>query len=67
MIVIASALYSKQIGSFELSRQKDPWHAMLVTITRRLDRFLESPDFWVRDWYEPIVKGLKAQRAGSEP
>jgi hypothetical protein len=35
-------------------------------MTRRLDRFLENPNFRVRDWYEPIVKELVAQRTGQE-
>ncbi len=39
---------------------------MLLSITRRLDRFLENPEFQVRDWYEPIVKTLLDQRAGGE-
>lgn len=45
---------------------KLPGKAMLVSATRRLDRFLESSEFRVRDWYEPIVKRLVAQRAGQE-
>jgi hypothetical protein len=45
---------------------KLPGDAKLTSITRRLDRFLENPAFHVRDWYEPIVKQLLAQRAGQE-
>ncbi len=45
---------------------KIPGRATLVSITRRLGRFLENPEFRVRDWYEPIVKGLLAQRIGLE-
>lgn len=41
-----------------------PGKAMLVSVTQRLDRFLENPEFRVRDWYEPIVKKLLLQRAG---
>jgi hypothetical protein len=57
-----------QSKSVHLSKvaSKIPGAAMLVSATRRLDRFLESPEFRVRDWYEPIVKGLLAPRAGQE-
>lgn len=45
---------------------KIPGRARLISITRRLDRFLENAEFRVRDWYEPIAKRLLEQRAGSE-
>jgi hypothetical protein len=54
--------------SVHLSRiaSKIPGIARLTSITRRLDRFLENPAFRVRDWYEPIVRGLLTQREGQE-
>jgi hypothetical protein len=57
-----------QSKSVHLSKvaSKIPGKAMLVSVTRRLDRFLESPSFRVRDWYEPIAKELLAQRTGQE-
>lgn len=57
-----------QSKSVHLSKiaSKMPGAAGLVSITRRLDRFLENPKFQVRDWYEPIVKELLAQRSGQE-
>ncbi len=52
--------------SVHLSRiaSKLPGEAFLPSITRRLDRFLENSAVRVRDWYEPVVKQLLAQRAG---
>lgn len=57
-----------QSKSVHLSKvaSKIPGKAKLVSITRRLDRFLENPAFRVRDWYEPFVKGLLNQRIGQE-
>ena len=57
-----------QSKSVHLSKvaSKIPGTAMLVSATRRLDRFLENPEFRVRDWYAPIVNMLLAQRAGQE-
>ena len=45
---------------------KIPGKAVLNSITRRLDRFLENSAFRVRDWYEPIMKELLVRRAGQE-
>jgi hypothetical protein len=55
-----------QSRSVHLSKiaSKIPGNAVLLSITRRLDRFLENPAFRVRDWYEPILKTILAQRAG---
>jgi hypothetical protein len=55
-----------QSRSVHLSKiaNKIPCEAMLVSVTRRLDRFLENSAFRVREWYEPIAKNLLAQRAG---
>lgn len=42
---------------------KIPGTAMLVSVTRRLSRFLDNPAIQVREWYEPVVRQwLKAQR-----
>ena len=45
---------------------KIPGTAVPLSMTRRLDRLLKNAEFRVSDWYEPIVKGLLAQRAGQE-
>lgn len=52
--------------SVHLSRvsSKLPGAAVLTSVTRRLDRFLENAAFRVRDWYEPIVRQLLEQRQG---
>jgi hypothetical protein len=63
--LLAGIFQSKSVHLSKVA-SKIPGAAMLVSITRRLDRFLESPNFRVRDWYEPIVKELLAQRAGQE-
>jgi hypothetical protein len=51
------------IGIFEsksvhLSKiaMKIPGSATLVSITRRISRFLDNPDLRVREWYEPIAR-----------
>jgi hypothetical protein len=44
---------------------KIPGPAMLLSITRRLSRFLDNPAVCVRDWYEPIAfQWLQAQWLG---
>ena len=63
--LMAGIFESKSVHLSKVA-SKIPGTAMLVSITRRLDRFLEGSDFRVRDWYEPILKGLLAQRAGQE-
>jgi len=45
---------------------KIPATAVLTSITRRLERFLENAAIRVRDWYEPIAKQLLAGMAGRE-
>lgn len=57
-----------QSRSVHLSRiaSKLPGGAFLVSATRRIDRFLENAAVRVRDWYEPVVKQLLAQRAGQQ-
>lgn len=35
---------------------KIPGKAMLVSVTRRLSRFLDNPAVQVREWYEPIAR-----------
>jgi hypothetical protein len=63
--MLAGIFESKSVHLSKIA-SKIPGTAMLVSVTRRLDRFLECPAFRVRDWYEPIVKGLLAQRVGQE-
>jgi hypothetical protein len=63
--LLAGIFESKSVHLSKVAR-KIPGKARLVSVTRRLDRFLESPAFRVRDGYEPIVKRLLAQRAGQE-
>jgi len=63
--LVAGIFASKSVHLSKVA-SKLPGTAMLVSSTRRLDRFLESPAFRVRDWYEPIVKGLLEQRVGQE-
>jgi hypothetical protein len=52
--------------SVNLSRiaSKIPGTILMNSIIRRLDRFLENTAVRVRDWYEPIVRGLLEQRSG---
>lgn len=59
-------IYQSKAVHISKVANKIPGKAMLVSITRRLDRFLESPTFRVRDWYEPIVKGILAHNVGRE-
>jgi hypothetical protein len=63
--LLAGIFESKSVHLSKVA-SKIPGKAMLVSITRRLDRFLENSEFRVRDWYEPIVKRLLAQRAGQK-
>lgn len=44
---------------------KIPGKANLVSITRRLSRFLSNPKMRVREWYEPIARGLIQSMASS--
>jgi hypothetical protein len=63
--LLAGVFQSKSVHLSKVA-SKIPGPATLNSITRRLDRFLENPAFRVRNWYEPIVKQLLAQRAGRE-
>jgi hypothetical protein len=63
--LVAGIFESKSVHLIKVA-SKIPGKARLVSVTRRVDRFLESPAFRVRDWYEPIAKRLLAQRAGQE-
>jgi hypothetical protein len=63
--LLAGIYQSKSVHLSKVA-SKIPGKALLVSMTRRLDRFLENPKFRVRDWYEPIVKELVAQRTGQE-
>jgi hypothetical protein len=63
---LLAGIYESKSVHLSKVASKLPCKAMLVSTTRRLDRFLESPAFRVRDWYEPIAKRLLAQRAGQE-
>lgn len=63
---LLTGIYASKSVHLSKVASQIPGKAMLLSITRRLDRFLENPEFRVRDWYEPIVKQLLAQRAGSE-
>ncbi len=49
-----------QSKSVHLSKiaMKIPGDANLVSITRRLSRLLNNPKVRVREWYEPIARGL---------
>ena len=63
---LLAVIYASKSVHLSKVASKIPGAAMLLSITRRLDRFLENPAFRVRDWYEPIVKKLLAQRTGGE-
>ena len=63
--LLAGVFASKSVHLSKIA-SKIPGTAVLTSITRRLDRFLENAAFRVRDWYEPIVRQLLAQRAGQE-
>jgi hypothetical protein len=49
-----------QSRSVHLSKiaEKIPGAAKLVSLTRRLSRFLDNPAIRVRQWYEPVARGL---------
>jgi len=38
---------------------KIPGSAKLLSITRRLSRFLDNPAICVREWYEPMARDMK--------
>lgn len=63
---LLAGIYASKSVHLSKVASKIPGTARLLSITRRLDRFLENPEFRVRDWYEPIVRKLLAQRAGGE-
>lgn len=63
--LLAGVFASKSVHLSKIAC-KIPGTATLNSLTRRLDRFLENAAFRVRDWYEPIVKRLLAQREGQE-
>ena len=63
---LLAEIYASKSVHLSKVASKIPGTAMLLSITWRLGRFLENPEFRVRAWYEPIVKGLLAQRAGQE-
>ncbi len=63
---LISGIYASKSVHLSKVASKIPGKALLVSTTRRLDRFLENKDFRVRDWYEPIAKKLLAQRVGQE-
>lgn len=54
-----------QSRSVSLSRiaSKIPGPAQLLSLTRRLSRWLENPAIDVRSWYEPIAKSWLEQQA----
>ena len=63
--LLAGIFQSKSVHLSKVAN-KIPGKAVLNSITRRLDRFLENSAFRVRDWYEPIMKELLVRRAGQE-
>ena len=63
--MLAGIFESKSVHLSKVA-SKIPGQAMLVSVTRRLDRLLKCSAFRVREWYEPTVKGLLAQRVGQE-
>lgn len=63
--MLAGIFESKSVHLSKIA-SKIPGKATLVSVTRRLDRFLECGAFRVREWYEPTVIRLLEQRAGQE-
>ncbi len=57
-----------QSKSVHLSKiaNKIPGKALVLSITRRMDRFLENSALRVREWYEPVAKGLVTHLQGHE-
>ena len=55
---LLAGIYESKSVHLSKVASKIPGKAMLLSTTRRLDRFLESSEFRVCDWYEPIVKGF---------
>jgi hypothetical protein len=63
---LVTGIYASKSVHLSKVASKIPGEALLVSATRRLDRFLENKEFRVREWYEPIAKKLVEQRVGQE-
>ena len=48
-------LYQSRSVNLSKVAEKIPGRATLLSLTRRIMRFLDNPTIRVRDWYEPIA------------
>ncbi len=61
-VLLIMGIYQSRSVSLSRIAGKIPGRAKLVSVTRRLSRFLENPAIRVREWYEPVAKQwLEAQ------
>ena len=63
--LIVGIYYSKSVHLSKIANQI-PGSALLSSATRRIDRFLENTAVRVREWYEPVARGIVARAAGQE-
>ena len=66
MAWLIAGIYKSRSVQLSKVACKIPATAVLTSITRRLDRFLENAAIRVRDWYEPIARSLLAGVVGQE-
>jgi hypothetical protein len=59
--LISGMAASRAVGLSQIAAVL-PGQAQLLSVVRRLDRFLENPAFTVRAWYEPVVRALLQAR-----
>jgi len=55
-VLLIIGIYQSRSVSLSRIAGKIPGRAKLVSVTRRLSRFLENPAIRVREWYEPVAK-----------
>jgi hypothetical protein len=59
--LISGMALSRSVGLSHIAAVL-PSNARLLSVVKRLDRFLENPAFTVRKWYEPSVRQLLQER-----
>ena len=52
---LLAGIYASKSVHLSKAASQIPGTALLLRITRRLDRFLENPEFRVRDGYESMI------------
>ena len=53
---LMSGIFESKSVHLSKIAMKIPGSASLVSITRRLSRFLDNPAIRVREWYEPVAR-----------